>query len=224
LLSAGGAPPLGELHPERRGIRPPLTDILRSAIKSKFQGLTLINGPGGTDPYNDGLASDLIALGTPFPIRQAIDTTAWHREIVKMALGLACMTFGDAFTTSAAAEKLRTFLREDDAEQRATMGLHGFVGLGDAATPVLSKGWHPGGDEHLFALVESDGRIVFVANLFGRFENFVEISRESTLMGKLSGALMKGVCWLVDPETKTTSGPTPIEGVIPIPNDVSSSA
>jgi hypothetical protein len=131
-----------------------------------------------------------------------------------MALGLACLQFGDEFVASADADRLRAFLRENDADKRAAMGLRGFVGVGDQMTPTLTALWHPGGDEHLFGLVEGGGAVAFVANLFGKFENLVEVTRDPRFLGRLAGGHLRGVCWIVDPDSKTTTPATPVEQLI----------
>lgn len=192
-----------------------LVSIVQNAIKAKFAGLPVINAqPPGTDAYNDGLVQDLMALGNQYNLQNQVSIVAWDRELVKMALGLAALTFGESFVTSGAADRLRAFLHEQDADRRAALGLRGSVGIANDTTPKLTAAWHPGGDEHLFGLIETDARIALVANLFGRFENFVEVSDDVTLLGVLPGRHIKGVIWLVDPDAKTTTAATPLEDVI----------
>lgn len=191
-----------------------LVAIIQNAIKAKFAGLPVINeGPGG-DAYNDGLVKDLMALGNQFKLQNSISISAWDRELVKMALGLASQTFGTAFVVSASADRLRAFLHEQDADRRVALGLRGSVGVVGETTPNLTAGWHPGGDEHLFGLIETDARVAFVGNLFGKFENFVEVSDDAAFLGQLPGRNTKGLIWLVDPDAKTTTRATPLEDVI----------
>lgn len=155
-----------------------------------------------------------MALGNHYNLQNRISIVAWDRELVKMALGLASQILGGAFVGSASADRLRTFLHEQDAGRRAALGLPGSVGIANDTTPRLTARWHPGADEHLFGLVETDARIAFVANLFGKFENFVEVSNDPAFLAKLPGKDLKGLIWLVDPDAKTTTAPTPLEDVI----------
>jgi hypothetical protein len=190
-----------------------LVSILKNALKEKFYGLRLINNvpPGSTpDPYDAGLVRDFAALGQSFEVQNQINITAWHRELVKMALGLACQVFGDAFTRSGDAARLREFLREADAEKRAAMNIRGQVGISEHSTPRLTAKWHPGGDEHLFALVVDGDAVAFLANLFGKFENLVEVSTIKDCVDALNAKSPTGLGWIVDPEAKTTSGPAPL--------------
>lgn len=191
-----------------------LVAIVQNAIKAKFSRLPVINEEPGHDAYNDGLVNDLIALGNQFNLKNRISIAAWDRELVKMALGLASQTFGTAFIGSPSADRLRAFLHEQDANRRAALGLRGSVGIANDTTPRLTAAWHPGADEHLFCLVETDARVAFVANLFGRFENFVEIGDDAAFLGRLPGRNIKGLSWVVDAEAKTTTAATPIETII----------
>jgi hypothetical protein len=140
-------------------------------------------------------------------VQNQISTTAWHRELVKMALGLACQVFGDPFVTSMDADRLRAFLREDDVTKRAAMKIPGFVGVSEDSQPRLTANWHPGGDEHLFGLIVDGNAVVFLANLFGRFENGVQVTTEKVFVDALSGMSATGLGWVVDPDAKTTVGP-----------------
>lgn len=192
-----------------------LVSIVTNAVKAKFAGLPIINnGPPGSDSYNDGLVQDLIGLNNQFNLQNRVSIVAWDRELVKMALGLASLTFSDAFVGSTSADRLRTFLHEEDADRRAALGLSGSVGIANDTTPKITAAWHPGADEHLFALIENDATIAFVANLFGRFENFVAVSDDAAFMGKLPGRSIKGITWIVDPDAKTTTAATPLEDVL----------
>jgi hypothetical protein len=190
-----------------------LVAILKNALREKFSGLRVINiVPEGMtpDPYDDGIVSDLIALGASLPVQNQISTTAWHRELVKIALGLACQVFGDPFVTSKDADRLRQFLREHDVTKRSAMKIPGHVGISDDRRPRLTANWHPGGDEHLFGLIVDGNAIVLVANLFGRFENLVQVTTETAFVDALGGMSATGIGWIVDPDAKTTIGPNPL--------------
>lgn len=185
---------------------------IRKVLKTRFDGQRVINADGGPQSEREAsVLQALIAVPHPFKVKNSIRLTAWHREVVKMALGLACQQL-DGFTTSASADMLRGFIFEDDVDKRDAMKIGGRVGLQESA-PLLTKLWHPGGDEHLFALVETDGRIVFVANLFGRYENFVEVDGTGAFAGKLPGTLQRGTAWIVDGTAKTTRGPLVLQSL-----------
>lgn len=123
---------------------------------------------------------------------------------MKIALGLSCKTLGADYVRSQEAALLRTFFFEHDAEVRATIPIRGRVGATADITPRFSKTWHPGGAEHIFALISVPPSVGFVANLFGMFENFIEIDRTGAFASKLPGRAIPGIVWTVDPVRKVT--------------------
>jgi hypothetical protein len=194
--------------------KPEMVEAVRKVIKYKFAGLPVVNDASSHTPYEIELANAVIAQGASLPLRNEISVVAWHREIVKMALGLSCQTLGDAYLRSAGADLLRAFLHENDPEKREGVPLRGHAGLGPDAGPRLTQFWHPGGDEHLLALISTGDKIGFAVNLFGKYENLVEVEATGAFHDVLPGTAIKGVCWIVDPEVKTTEGPRPIESLL----------
>ena len=208
-----------ELKPPRLVVaiddeQPDLLDHFRQVWKRRFDGQPVINAHGWkATPREESVTNTLMGLPTPYKVSGRISVTAWHREVVKMALGLACLQF-QGFESTDAAERLRLFLFENDHANRDALALPGRIGIEDS-TPSLTAMWHPGAHEHLFALVEVDRRVVFVANLFGKYENFVEIDRSGLLAGRLpGGGPARGVAWVVDGVAKTTRGPTAIADLL----------
>lgn len=187
--------------------KPEIVDAVRKVIKQKFAGLPVVNDASPHTAYETELAAAVIAQGASIPLRNEISVVAWHREIVKMALGLSCQTLGDSYLRSGGADLLRAFLRENDPDKRARIPLRGHAGIGSNTEPRLTQFWHPGGDEHLLALISTGDRIGFAVNLFGKYENLVEVDATGSFHSLLPGTAFKGVCWVVDPEAKTTEGP-----------------
>ncbi len=97
--------------------KPEMVEAVRKVIKYKFAGLPVVNDASSHTPYEIELANAVIAQGASLPLRNEISVVAWHREIVKMALGLSCQTLGDAYLRSAGADLLRAFLHENDPEK-----------------------------------------------------------------------------------------------------------
>lgn len=179
-------------------------------LKARFPGQPVWNfSPGPPGDHEKALVDALIALPTPYKVKNKVSVVAWHRELVKIALGLACKNL-PGFVSSPSADRLRAFLAEHDADKREQMMLPGNVGVLNAG-PTITRGWHPGGDEHLFAIIEVDHRLALVANLFGRYENIVEIDATGQFAGALPGSPpMRGLAWIVDGVAKTTRGPIPL--------------
>lgn len=188
-----------------------MVELVQKTIKKKFPGLPVVNDASTHTQYDLELANAVIATGGRLPLKFEVSLVAWHREIVKMALGLACLQLGTPYIGSPGATILRKFLHENDPNLRDNIQLHGHAGLSPHLTPSLTKFWHPGGDEHLFALISTGDKIAFVANLFGKYENLVEVDMTGAFHALLPGTSLKGVCWLVDPEAKATRGPLALE-------------
>ena len=190
--------------------KPEMIEQFRTLWKARFKGQPVINAGGWTPSAREReVIEALMALPQPYSVGGKISITAWHREVAKMALGLACQSL-PGFVGSSGATRLRKFVFENDHEKREAMAIPGTIGIQDAA-PRLTAMWHPGGDEHLFALLEVDGRIAFVANLFGRYENILEVDGTGQFAGILPGVSpVGGIGWVVDGAAKSTAGPTPI--------------
>jgi hypothetical protein len=167
-------------------------------------------------PYERELADGIIALDGSFNVRNQINTLAWHPEIVKIALGLASLTFGEAFITSPDADVLRAFLWELDPEKRGQ--IEGHAGIGPDATPTATRVWAGDHGKHLFALIAAGDYVVLLINLFRKWENLVSIGERKRYEDRLAGSTLKGVAWVVDGEMKTTEGPRPaLEFLLPRP-------
>ncbi len=192
--------------------KPEMMDLVRRVIRRKFPGLPIINDASLHSAYELELANAVIAEGASLRIKNQISVVAWHREIAKMALGLACLTLDATYVSSPGAALLREFLHENDSRKRERSLLRGQAGVGqeDSASP-LTQLVRPGGDEHLLALISVGDKVAFSALLFGRYENTVEVDATGIFHHLLPGTAIKGVCWIVDPEAKTTNGPLPIE-------------
>lgn len=189
---------------------------VKRIIKARFEGLRVINGSSPRRAYDDELVSALEALPPTWDLRFEIDTFAWHRAIVKMALGLASQTFGHDFVVSSAAARLRQYLWEQDPVRRNALDLHGRGGA-LVSKPTITSVIHPGGDEHLFALVSTGSGLCLAANLFGRFENIVRIDEGEQFAERLPvdpAGVLRGVGWIVEPIRKVTTGPIPIGALI----------
>ncbi len=194
---------------------PEMVAAVQNVIKNRFAGMRVVNDESPHTQYELELASGLERLGQKLNVANSISIVAWHRELVKMALGLSCLTFGDAYITSAHANVLRTFLREPDPDKRARIPVRGTVGIAPNTTPAITGFWHPGGEEHLFALIQAgSGGVAFVANLFGKYENTVEVDPGGSYASMLPGTILKGVCWVIDGNSKQTKGPAPVEQVM----------
>lgn len=193
---------------------PTMVEHVRKVIRDKFAGLKVVNDRSPHSPYEEELAAAVIAHGAHLRVTSEVDLTAWHREIVKMALGLSCLTLGEAFISSKGAATLRSFLFENDKEKRDLLQLRGCAGIGRVATPRLTKFWHPGGREHLLALMTSGDKLGFAVNLFGMYENVVEVDDTGVFQAMLPGTAPRGVFWVVDPEAKTTTSPRSLESLL----------
>lgn len=135
-----------------------------------------------------------------------------------MALGLACQTFGAEFIVSASASRLREFMRESDPQKGEALGLRGRGGS-LWSEPAITKELHPGGSQHLFALLSCGRRITFVANLFGVYENSVVIDESGAYLERLPEdpvGPVRGMAWIVEPAKKVTHSPVPISSLIRI--------
>lgn len=198
---------------------PENADLMRTVKKvvdTKFKGLRIINGISPRTAYEDELVETFSGLGESMRVSYTIDTLSWHRAIVKMALGLACQTFGADFVRSPSADVLRAYLREADPSRRDAMGLRGRGGP-LMAEPAVTRYLHPGGDEHLFVLTATGPRVGLAANLFGRYENVVLVDDSGQFAERLPALehdVAKGVAWIVDPSEKTTRGPLPLADLI----------
>jgi hypothetical protein len=191
--------------------KPEMVAAMVKVIRDKFPGRPVVNDSSPHTDYELELANAVSTHGSSLSLTNNISLVAWHREVVKMALGLACQSLGDKYIASKGAGLLRAFLQEDDPAKRERIELHGHVGLGPEAAPSTTSFWHPGGSEHLLALIATGGKVAFVVNLFGRYENLVEVDDTGAFDSLLPGTAMKGVAWIVDPEAKTTQGPLPVE-------------
>jgi hypothetical protein len=184
----------------------------REIIKERFPGIKVANDASNIGkPYEEELIRSWTAVGNQLQIENDLNIVSWDREIVKIALGLTCKTMGDCFTTSDDAQLLRRFLFHDDPEERAKIEIHGSIGIGsEDLTPKITSMWHPGGEQHLFALLGISEGLVFIANLFGNYENTVQVSSSIAYNSMLPGSTLPGVAWLIDGHAKTTEGPKPI--------------
>jgi hypothetical protein len=71
----------------------------------------------------------------------------------------------------------------------------------------------------LFALLSSGRRIVFVANLFGEYENVVVVDESGTYLQRLPedpAGILRGMVWIVEPAKKVTHSPVSISSLIRI--------
>jgi len=187
-------------------------------VRERFRNIRVINTASPQTLYDGELAAALMAAGPPFNVICSLDRNSWCRAIVKMALGLACQTFGAEFTTSASAHRLRRFMREGDPQRGEALELRGRGGPLDSE-PRITKWIHPGGGEHLFALIPSGRRIMFVANLFGEHENAVVVDESGTYLERLPEDptdVVPGMAWIVEPSKKVTQSPVPIASLIRI--------
>ncbi len=191
---------------------PDLVDHARAVVRARFAGIRVANDASAAGlPYEEEITDAIMALGQPLPIENQISIVAWHRELVKITLGLACKTLGAGFIASQDAALLRSFLFEDDSEKRAGIPLRGVVGIGTPeVAPKITARWHPGGEQHLLALIGLPEELVFVGNLFGKYENTVSVSRSTAFHGELPEGPLRGVAWIVDGGAKTTTGPRPL--------------
>jgi len=198
--------------------KPDLVEHTRKVIKARFAGIPVANDASSVGkPYEEGIIEAIRSLGTRLPLKIELSIVAWHREFVKIALGLACKVLGAPFITSDDAQRLREFLFEDDYEKRAAMQLRGVVGVGTAdVTPRLTSTWHPGGEEHLFALlaVPNELGLAFVGNLFGKYENTIQVSTGLRFNDLLPNGPLRGAAWIVDGGAKTTTGPLPLSQLL----------
>lgn len=191
-------------------------DRLERVIKSRFGGMRVINRTLPRRTYDDELIGALDQLALPWRLRFDIDLSAWHRAIVKIALGLACQTFGAPFVVSSAAAKLRTYLWEQDPARRNALGLRGRGGP-LVSTPTLTSVVHPGGYLHLFELLATGSGLGLAANFFGSFENIVRLDDGESFAAQLpldAAGVIRGVGWIVDPVMKRTTGPTSVSDLI----------
>jgi hypothetical protein len=81
------------------------------------------------------------------------------------------------------------------------------------STPTATAVMHPGNDEHLFVLIASGRSIGFAANLFGRFENIVEVDDSGRFVDRLPKEI-PGLAWVVEPARKVTRGPLAVAELI----------
>jgi hypothetical protein len=80
-----------------------------NVVDAKFKGCRIVNGADQRSAEDEALLQALHSVGESLPVTWSIDTFAWHREVVKMALGLASQTFGAEFVLSAAAANSERF-------------------------------------------------------------------------------------------------------------------
>jgi len=193
---------------------PELVEHTRKILKGRFAGIPVANDASAIGkPYENELTQAVMGLGGSLPVQNEISIVAWHREFVKISLGLACKALGQPFIQSEDARLLRSFLFEDEPEKRAALRLRGVVGVGTAdVTPRLTATWHPGGEEHLFALlaVPNGLGLAFVGNLFGKYENTIQLSPDIRFNELLPTGPLRGAAWIVDGTAKSTIGPVPL--------------
>jgi hypothetical protein len=196
-------------------LNPQQVSDVQNALKNRFPKRPVINDTTyPRTPYEQDLADAIIALGPTFRVRNEINILAWHAEIVKMALGLASLTFGDNFIASADADLLRAFLREQDPTKRSRIPLKGHAGIGPNSTPTATRVWAGDDDKHLFVIMAAGDGVALLINLFGKYENLVRIGDRATYESHLPGAVLKGLGWVVDADLKTTEGPRSAEQLL----------
>ncbi|WP_241758332.1 hypothetical protein [Myxococcus landrumensis] len=197
-----------------QGATPEAIGVVHKSLKDKFANHRVINpGEEKTDQERE-LASAIDAMGRNLKLIMTADLTAWDRAVVKMGLGLACLYFGEEYTRSQQADRLRAFLWENDPDKRDEMPLHGSAGLLSQRDHKQSQFFHGDKSTHAFYLAEVGNKIGFFAGFFGEYENFLEIDSVGTFCGRLPGALMRGAVWIIDPKKKETIGPISLEEAI----------
>ncbi|MGE6761107.1 hypothetical protein ACQKGO_24020 [Corallococcus interemptor] len=190
---------------------PEAVDVIKKSLKDRFSGHRVVSlGTAKTDEERE-VISAINALQQEVHSKIDIDPTAWDRAVVKMGLGLACLYLGEEFAKSPHAARLRSFLWEEDPEKRDAISLHGSVGILAQDEIKLSPLLHTQERVHIFCLSEMGGKIAFLASLFGKYDNFLEIDGTGTFSECLPGTLLRGVGWIVDPGNKETTGPVPLE-------------
>ncbi len=174
-----------------------LEALIRVARRSRrFKGARIL---GDATTAKPGDAEFIAAFARALPHASRlfeIDLFAWHRGMVKIALGVACHHFGLTFVTSDAARLLRAVLWADPGAP----DLRGVCGPA-RAKPCLTSCLHPGGQMHLVVLMRSASRVYVAINLFGQFESvvFLEGAEEfaACLPAEPTG-LSAGVGWIVN--------------------------
>lgn len=193
---------------------PEAQNTVRKYLKGKFKKHRVVEvGTTRTDKERE-LVDAIDKIGQRVEQSASIDITAWHRAIVKMGLGLACLYFGERFIKSSQAARLRSFLWEKDPEKRDAIALRGSAGILAQDKVKLTPVIHTTKDVHTFCLIGTGDRVAFFASVFGEFENTLEIDPSGTFCANLPGTLLRGVAWIVDPKTKETSDPTPIDNLV----------
>jgi hypothetical protein len=187
---------------------------VKNALKNRFAGLPVINSEEPRTEYEEELANAIIALGTTHKMKIEINLRAWHAEMVKMALGLGCLTFGEKFIKSGDADLLRSFLHELDLENRDRIPVVGSVGINENSKPTATRVWAGDDDKHLLAIMAADDSVGLLINLFGKYENVVRIGERRRYDSDLPGRVLKGVAWVVDADLKKTDGPRPAEELL----------
>lgn len=193
---------------------PETQTVVMKAIKDRFSGHKIVDMGGEETDEEREIISSIHDLGQALNLNVSFDITAWDRAVVKMGLGLTCLYLGEDFARSQQADRLRSFLWEEDPDKRDEIPLHGSAGILSQRESKLSQIFHEDKGVHAFCLMELGNKIGFYTSLFGEHENFLEIDATGTFCGRLPGTLARGVVWIVDPNKKTTTDPIPVEELI----------
>ncbi len=181
---------------------PEAEEVIQKSLKERFSGHRRTSLKRAESDEERALFLAIQTLGQESRIRASIDITAWDRAIVKMGLGLACLVLKEEYAQSPQADRLRSFLWENDPDKRSESLLHGSAGILAQDKYKTSHLILPSPNLHAFCLTDIGSGIAFTASLFGEYENTLEIDAAGTFCNRLPGTLMRGVGWIVDPQKK----------------------
>lgn len=154
-------------------------------------------GPIERDVFLQGARS---SESTPdMRVNDTFNVRSFERPYIKMALGAAHYVFGERFSRSADADRLRLALWEPDPVQRDALKLGGFVWPNVPTSPVTHEllRWR----DHHTVLIMNTRPLSFAAHLFGMYFGGLLLSEDTD---RYSAVVPEGsgVVFVIDPSSR----------------------
>lgn len=149
------------------------------------------------------------SIATPsMQVSDTFNVRSFERPFIKMAIGAAHHVFGELFSRTNDADRLRVALWEPDPVQRDKLELGGFVWPNVPASPVTSELLRS--KDHHTVLMLNTGPLSVTVNLFGMYLGTVLLSNDTAKYAAIvpEGS---GVVFIIDPLLRALRSMTLVE-------------